>query len=107
MTDNRNTILAVILSGLVLIGWQYFFNMPQMEKQRAQQAQMEQAKQAAQPGSPAGSPATPQAGAPPAPSRARRCPARLGAGGGQPRGRDQPRRRASRSTPPRSSAASH
>ena len=69
MTDNRNTILAVILSGLVLIGWQYFFNMPQMEKQRAQQAQMEQAKQAAQPGSPAGSPATPQAaGAPPAPN---------------------------------------
>ena len=68
MTDNRNTILAVILSGLVLIGWQYFFNMPQMEKQRAQQAQMEQAKQAAQPGSPAGSPATPQAGAPSAPN---------------------------------------
>jgi YidC/Oxa1 family membrane protein insertase len=24
MTDNRNTILAVILSGLVLIAWQYF-----------------------------------------------------------------------------------
>ena len=66
MTDNRNTILAVILSGLVLIGWQYFYNMPQMEKQRAQQAQMEQAKQAAQPGSPVGAPATPQAGAPPA-----------------------------------------
>ena len=41
MTDNRNTILAVILSGLVLIAWQYFFNMPQMEKQRAQQAQSE------------------------------------------------------------------
>ena len=37
MTDNRNTILAVILSGLVLIGWQYFFNLPQMEKQRAAQ----------------------------------------------------------------------
>jgi YidC/Oxa1 family membrane protein insertase len=37
MTDNRNTILAVILSGLVLIGWQYFFNIPQMEKQRAAQ----------------------------------------------------------------------
>jgi YidC/Oxa1 family membrane protein insertase len=68
MTDNRNTILAVILSGLVLIGWQYFFNMPQMEKQRAQQAQMEQAKQAAQPGSPATGPATPQAGTPGAPN---------------------------------------
>ena len=45
MTDNRNTILAVILSGLVLLGWQYFFNIPQMEKQRAaQQAQSELAK---------------------------------------------------------------
>ena len=42
MTDNRNTILAVILSGLVLIAWQYFYNMPQMERQRAQtQAQTE------------------------------------------------------------------
>jgi YidC/Oxa1 family membrane protein insertase len=37
MSDNRNTILAVILSGLVLIAWQYFYNMPQMEKQRAEQ----------------------------------------------------------------------
>jgi YidC/Oxa1 family membrane protein insertase len=42
MTDNRNTIIAVILSGLVLIAWQYFYNVPQMEKQRAaQQAQAE------------------------------------------------------------------
>src|ERR1700694_1384416 len=67
MTDNRNTILAVILSGLVLIGWQYFFNIPQMEKQRAaQQAQSELVKPAtpqAAPGS-----ATPQTGAAPAPS---------------------------------------
>ena len=45
MTDNRNTILAVILSGLVLIAWQYFYNVPQMEKQRAQtQVQAELAK---------------------------------------------------------------
>src|SRR5215475_15832445 len=49
MTDNRNTILAVILSGLVLIAWQYFYNMPQMEKQRAQQqAQAELQKSAPQ-----------------------------------------------------------
>ena len=40
MTDNRNTILAVVLSGLVLLGWQYFFNIPAMEKQR-QQAQIQ------------------------------------------------------------------
>jgi YidC/Oxa1 family membrane protein insertase len=66
MTDNRNTILAVILSGLVLIAWQYFYNVPQMEKQRAQsQTQAELAKPSPQatPGS-----ATPQAGATPAPS---------------------------------------
>jgi YidC/Oxa1 family membrane protein insertase len=45
MTDNRNTILAVILSGLVLIAWQYFYNVPQMEKQRAEaQKQAELAK---------------------------------------------------------------
>lgn len=44
MTDNRNTILAVILSGLVLIAWQYFYNMPQMEKQRQLQQQQQQAE---------------------------------------------------------------
>ena len=46
MTDNRNTILAVILSGLVLIAWQYFYNMPQMEKQRAARAGPERTGQA-------------------------------------------------------------
>ncbi|MCF2521811.1 membrane protein insertase YidC [Bradyrhizobium sp. G127] len=56
MIENRNTILAVILSGLVLIAWQYFYNIPTMEKQRAaQQAELAQ-KQAA---NPAASPATP------------------------------------------------
>ena len=65
MTDNRNTILAVILSGLVLLGWQYFFNIPQMEKQRAAQvAQQTQQSQVTKPE--AGQSAAPQA--PPAPS---------------------------------------
>jgi YidC/Oxa1 family membrane protein insertase len=50
MTENRNTILAVILSGLVLLGWQYFFNLPQLEKQRAvQQAQSEMMPSASAP----------------------------------------------------------
>src|SRR5262245_7706852 len=66
MTDNRNTILAVILSGLVLIAWQYFYNMPQMERQRAQsQTQAELAKKSppqATPGS-----TTPQPGSTPSP----------------------------------------
>jgi len=69
MSDSRNTILAVILSGLVLIGWQYFYNVPQMEKQRAaQQAQSELAKPAPQPGTATTPTTTPQAGGAPAPS---------------------------------------
>src|SRR4029077_12158251 len=70
MTDNRNTILAVILSGLVLIAWQYFYNVPQMEKQRAQsQTQAELAKPTPQatPGSTTPGSTVPQAGSPPAP----------------------------------------
>jgi YidC/Oxa1 family membrane protein insertase len=66
MIDNRNTILAVILSGIVLIAWQYFYNMPQMEKQRAQtQTQAELVKPSPQtaPGSTAPG-ATPSASAP-------------------------------------------
>ena len=64
MTDNnRNTILAVILSGLVLLGWQYFFNIPQMEKQRA--AEIAARSQTANPAQPTPQPgAAPQAGAP-------------------------------------------
>src|SRR2546423_15631264 len=68
MTDNRNTILAVILSGLVLIAWQYFYNVPQMEKQRAQtqtQAELAKPTQPASPGTTPGS-APPQAGSTPA-----------------------------------------
>src|ERR1700712_1042761 len=67
MTDNRNPILAVILSGLVLLVGQYFFNIPQMEKQRAaQQAQSERAKPVPQaaPGTP------PQPGAASTPANA-------------------------------------
>ncbi|HEY0121537.1 MAG TPA: membrane protein insertase YidC [Rhizobium sp.] len=62
MQDNRNTILAVVLSGLVLIAWQYFYNMPQMEKQRlAQQQAAQQAQtQAANPANPSVSPSTTQ-----------------------------------------------
>jgi YidC/Oxa1 family membrane protein insertase len=63
MTDNRNTILAVILSGLVLIAWQYFYNVPQMERQRAQtQAQTELAKSSTPAGSATPGSTTPQPG---------------------------------------------
>src|SRR5258707_40951 len=63
MNDNRNTILAVILSGLVLIGWKYFFNIPQMEKQRAaERAQSELVKPAPQAGNTAVPPTAPKTG---------------------------------------------
>jgi len=44
MTDNKNTILAIVLSALVLLGWQYFFAVPQ-EKARQEQLQAQQQKQ--------------------------------------------------------------
>ncbi len=40
MNDQKNTLLAIVLSAIVLIGWQIFFGMPQMEKQK-QQAQQQ------------------------------------------------------------------
>jgi YidC/Oxa1 family membrane protein insertase len=44
MTDNKNTILAIVLSALVLIAWQFFFAMPQ-EKARQERLQAEQLAQ--------------------------------------------------------------
>ena len=46
MTDNKNTILAIALSALVLIAWQYFYGIPH-EKARQEQLQQQQAKQIA------------------------------------------------------------
>jgi YidC/Oxa1 family membrane protein insertase len=51
MDNQKNTILAIALSALVLIAWQYFIGMPQMEKQKqeallkAQQQQQVQTPQ--------------------------------------------------------------
>src|SRR5690348_7315434 len=59
MNDHKNTILAIVLSGMVLIAWQYFFGLPQLEKQRQQQHNQAQQTQT----SPAPAPqATPQPG---------------------------------------------
>src|SRR5215813_5795253 len=55
MSEHKNTILAVLLSLLVIVGWQYFIGYPQMERQR-QETQLKQQSQA-QPG--ATQPATP------------------------------------------------
>src|SRR3974390_2758814 len=55
MTDNKNPILAIVLSALVLLGWQYFFAIPQEKArqeqlQAQQQAQQQNAPTPAQPG---------------------------------------------------------
>ena len=34
MDDQKNLLLALVLAGVVLIGWQYFFAGPQLERQR-------------------------------------------------------------------------
>jgi YidC/Oxa1 family membrane protein insertase len=54
MTDSKNTIIAIVLSAIVLIGWQYFIGMPQLAKQRQEQAQQQAARKSpTQPGAPA------------------------------------------------------
>jgi YidC/Oxa1 family membrane protein insertase len=68
MSDQKNTILAIALSALVFIAWQYFFGLPQMEKQKQAAQQQQQTQQQAQPTAsgesrpqaPGQAPATPQ-----------------------------------------------
>ena len=102
MMDNKNTIIAIVLSAIVLLGWQYFIGMPQMEKQR-QEALLKQQQQAQQqaPGSrpprrqPGAAPGRARPGAPPqAPGQAAPAAAQV-----QTRAKPcSPRARASRST---------
>jgi YidC/Oxa1 family membrane protein insertase len=84
MNDQKNTILAIALSAAVLIGWQYFVGMPQMEKQKQEAQQRQQQTQAPTPGTPGtaptpgttsapgtpGAPAQPTTTAPQAPGQA-------------------------------------
>jgi YidC/Oxa1 family membrane protein insertase len=50
MGEHKNTILAVLLSMIVVFGWQYFVGYPQLERQR-EQAQLKQQEQSqTQPG---------------------------------------------------------
>jgi len=67
MNDQKNMLLAIGLSVLVIIGWQYFVGNPQLEKQRQQQAQQQaqQQTQQQQPSSQANPGSVPQPGAQP------------------------------------------
>ena len=86
MTDNKNTILAIALSALVLIAWQFFFAMPQ-EKARQEKLQAEQLTQKqqtpaqpSQPRQPVPIPAQP--GLPQAPGQTAQTPADIAANRG-------------------------
>ncbi len=74
MSDQKNVILAIALSMVVLLGWQYFFAYPQVQRQQ-QEAALKKQEQA-QPGAPAAGtaqpgaaqPATPEGSAPSVPN---------------------------------------
>ncbi|MFZ4532888.1 MAG: membrane protein insertase YidC, partial [Alsobacter sp.] len=61
MQDNKNFFLAIALSLAVLIGWNYYFGVPQMEKQRQQAQQAQQAPQGSAPSGAAPVPGAPAA----------------------------------------------
>src|SRR3954447_418023 len=72
MNDQKNMILAIVLSAVVLFGWNFFFGMPQVQKQKEQQQQQQAQKLPGAPPAPGtpstGTPSTP--GTPPAPGAA-------------------------------------
>src|SRR5260370_16636110 len=45
MSGSKNTIFAIVLSGLVLLIWQYFFGLPYLEKQKQAQQPPQQQSQ--------------------------------------------------------------
>jgi YidC/Oxa1 family membrane protein insertase len=55
--DNRNFFLAIALSILVIVGWQYFYAAPQLDKTRQTQAELAKPSAAPNPGSPEATPA--------------------------------------------------
>src|SRR5258708_30270279 len=77
MSDQKNTILAIVLSALVLIVWQVFYGMPHMDKQKQIQQQQAQERSQQPPALPQQTPGTvPQT--PPAPGTAPQAPAQGG-----------------------------
>src|ERR1700730_6632255 len=57
MTDQKNTLLAIVLSAIVLIVWQYFFGLPHMQRQEAQKQPQTQTQGVPTP-APGGGPST-------------------------------------------------
>ena len=72
MPEQRNLILAIVLSVTIIIAFQYFYELPRIQEAQEQQAiRTEQAVQegeSAMPGSPSGAPSPPGVAAPSGPS---------------------------------------
>jgi len=68
MNDQKNLMLAIVLTGIVLIAWQFLFGVPQIQQKPVpppQQQQTQQQPPARQPGpSPQPAPGTPASGTP-------------------------------------------
>src|SRR5262249_8906024 len=73
MNDQKNTLLAIVLSAIVLIVWQVFFGVPQMQQREAKQQQQQQAQNPAAPPAPGGA-----TSAPPVPGQTAPAPAAPG-----------------------------
>jgi YidC/Oxa1 family membrane protein insertase len=71
MIEHKNTILAIVLSLLVVVGWQYFIGYPQMQRQQEAAKLKQQEQTQVQPGAtqpsqtPSASSAVPQPGSQP------------------------------------------
>ena len=50
MIEHKNTILAIVLSLLVVVGWQYFIGYPQMQRQQEAAKLKQQEQTQVQPG---------------------------------------------------------
>ena len=70
MNDQKNMLLAIVLSAVVLIAWQIFFGMPQMEAQRQKQAQQQKQQEQTVPQPGSVPPVRPQPGSVPQPGSA-------------------------------------
>ncbi|WP_137387683.1 membrane protein insertase YidC [Rhodoligotrophos defluvii] len=64
MADNKQFLLAIVLSALVILLWQYFVGVPHMQQQRVDAPQEQQAERQAEAPSTAPSVTTPGAGTP-------------------------------------------
>ena len=63
MSDHKNTILAIVLSGIVLFGWEYFFGMPQKQREEALRRQIQTTQVQPPPAAPQSVPAPAAGGA--------------------------------------------